>query len=532
MREAADKTIREEIESFADVVFASSAAQREFWLGQRALTKAQVRDRYRGLKPCLHGSDAHKLDDVATPFGDRFSWLKGALTFDTLRQACIDPEGRAHVGAEARQTATPSQVIGQIEVRDAPWIQTPTIPLNPGLVAIIGARGSGKTALADMIAAGCDAIPEDAWDESTDSNPSFLARARSLIGQAKVSLTWAAGRKEIRALDGSDADDPLAYAQARYLSQQFVEDLCSGSGMSDGLKREIERVVFDAHPFDERDLASDFDELLSDRAGRPRQARRQEAEAVARLSEEIAAELEKEQMVASYEAQVTTKTQLIANYTGDRAKLVPQGADARDAKHIEVTAALDGARARLRRLINQRQVFMSLQDEVEDTRTNRAPESLRQTRGRYPSAGMNDEQWAAFLLDFKGSVDMNLVGYLKWADGEIAKLKGQPVAPSQGATPLIPDEADLKVQNIALLEAEQNRLGLLVGADKETQRQYALLTTRITTENTALETLKVKLEDAKGAKGRRQKLQQDRAAAYQRAFEAIIEVVPGNWTGG
>ena len=522
VREAADQTIRAEIESFADIIFASSAAQREFWLGQRTLSKTQIRERYRGLKPCLHGSDAHKLEDVATPFGDRFSWLKGALTFDSLRQACIDPAGRAHVGAEPPQTATPSQVIDKIEVADASWAKTPVVQLNPGLVAIIGARGSGKTALADMIAAGCDAIAEETWEEEPEASPSFLVRAKPLIGNAKVSLTWAAGRNEVRALDGSDANDPFAYSRARYLSQQFVEDLCSGSGISDGLKREIQRVVFDAHPFEDRDLASDFDELLNDRAGRPRQARRQEAEAVARLSDQIALELEKEQLVASYESQVAQKTQLITNYTNDRAKLVPVGADARDARHIEVTAALDAARTRHRRFINQRQVFVSLQDEVKDVRTNRAPESLRQTRSRYPNSGLNDQQWDSFLLDFQGAVDDDLVGYLKWVDGKIADLKGQPLAESTDGSPLIADGADLSAQTIAALEAEQGRLAKLVGADEETQRQYGLLTSRITAEGTALDGLKEKLEDAKGAKARRQKLQQDRAAAYHRAFEAVV----------
>src|SRR3984893_12531367 len=51
--EAADQTIRREIESFADVIFAGSPAQREFWLGQRELAPNEIRARYRGLKPCL-----------------------------------------------------------------------------------------------------------------------------------------------------------------------------------------------------------------------------------------------------------------------------------------------------------------------------------------------------------------------------------------------------------------------------------------------------------------------------------------------
>jgi len=90
VREATDQTIRREIESFAHVIFASSEAQREFWLGMRQISADEVRSLYGGLKPCLHGSDAHKLEDVASPFGDRFSWIKGGLEFDALRQACID----------------------------------------------------------------------------------------------------------------------------------------------------------------------------------------------------------------------------------------------------------------------------------------------------------------------------------------------------------------------------------------------------------------------------------------------------------
>ena len=130
VREAADKTIREEIEKFADVIFASSIAQREYWLGQRNLSVDQIRSRYNSLKPCLHGSDAHKLADVGLPFGDRYSWIKGGLEFDALRQACIDPAGRAFVGPEPPPLATPSQVIAGIRVRDASWVTTPEIPLN------------------------------------------------------------------------------------------------------------------------------------------------------------------------------------------------------------------------------------------------------------------------------------------------------------------------------------------------------------------------------------------------------------------
>jgi predicted ATPase len=522
VRGAADQTIRRDIEGFAHVIFASSAAQRAFWLGQTDLSPNEIRVRYRGLKPCLHGSDAHKLDDVATPFGDRFSWIKGDLEFDSLRQACIDPGGRAFIGAEPPSSATPSQVLSEIQVLNAPWLQTSTIPLNPGLVAIIGARGSGKTALVDMIAAGCDAISDEAWAAGEGANPSFLIRARQLLGNGKVQVSWATGEPSTRALDGSDANEPFTYPRVRYLSQQFVEDLCSSSGMTDGLLREIERVIFEAHPENDREGALDFEELLEHCASRHRLARDREAAAVSQVSERISTELEKEKLVASYEAQVAQKKTLVDAYTADRAKLVSKGSEQRSQRHTELAGAANQIKAKLRQFANQRQKFLALQDEVKDFRRNQAPEALRQTQARHTHSGMSEQQWAAFMLDYKGSVDADLGGYIKWVDGKIGELKGTPPSPNDGNTSFFADDTDLSRLSQAMLDAEMARLEKLVSADKETQRQYTALSGRIATEAAALQTLTEKLNDCKGARERARLLQTEREEAYGRAFDALI----------
>lgn len=523
VREAADQTMRREIESFADVIFAGSEAQREFWLGRRDLGPDEIRARYGGLKPCLHGSDAHRLDDVASPFGDRFSWIKGAIEFDALRQACIDPAGRAHVGAEPPTTATPSQVLSEVQILDAPWMTTPVVPLNPGLVAIIGARGSGKTALADMIAAGCDAISDDAWNADESANPSFLIRARPLLGAGRVKVSWAAGDPSVRALDGADANGPFAYERVRYLSQQFVEDLCSSSGLTDGLLREIERVIFEAHPDHTRDGALNFSELLEQRASRHRLARDREAEAVAQISERIATELEKEKLIATYEAQLAQKQRLVAAYTADRAKLVSAGSERRVQRHTELAGAANQVRTKLRQFAGQRQTFLAIQDEVRDLRRNQAPEALRQAQARHAHSNMSPEQWAAFLLDYKGPVDTDLTGYVRWVDGKIAELKGAPPPPPADAnTPYVANDADLGTLSQAVLEAEMGRLEKLVSADRETQRRYAALSGSIATETAALQTLTEKLNDAKGARDRARELLTQREEAYGRAFDALV----------
>ena len=218
---------------------------------------------------------------------------------------------------------------------------------NPGLVAIVGARGSGKTALADMIAAGCDSIPDAAWNADEWASPSFLVRARPLLGNAKVQVSWATGNPSVRALNGSDSNGPLSYPRVQYLSQQFVEELCSSNGLTDGLLQEIERVIFEAHPVNTRDGALDFDELLDQRASRHRLAKEREAEAVSQISERISTELEKEKLAASYEAQATQKKQLVEAYTADRAKLVSAGSEQRAQRHTQLAGAANQITTRL-----------------------------------------------------------------------------------------------------------------------------------------------------------------------------------------
>lgn len=522
VREAADQTIRREIESFAHVIFAGSSAQREFWLGQKSLGPDEIRTQYGGLKPCLHGSDAHKLEDVASPFGDRFSWIKGGLEFDALRQACIDPGGRAYVGEQPPRSAMPSQVISHIRIDDADWAITPDVPLNPGLVAIIGARGSGKTALADVIAAGCDAITPAGWDADENISPSFLARARKLIGSATTTLTWGGGAAVTRALNGSDGNDHLSFPRARYLSQQFVEELCSSMGVSDGLVDEIERVIFESHSQDDREWALDFAELRDQQTSRFQQAREREAEAIADISDRIASEFEKESLVASLTTQVGQKKKLIADYMADRAKLVVKGTEAQVARHTQLSEAAQKLRNKIQTYGNQRRTFIALQDEVRSMRATGAPEMLRQAQARHDNSGLDAKQWDEFLLIYKGDVDKSLAAYITWADGEVRKFNGVPPPPGDPNTPLIPDTADLSTLPLAPIVAEMTRLEALFSADKLVREQYTALTGRIAQENSALQTLETRLTDAQGAVARRKELQIERDDTYGRVFEAII----------
>ncbi|GAA3932001.1 TrlF family AAA-like ATPase [Litoribacillus peritrichatus] len=522
LRQASDTTVRQEIEKFSHIIFSSSPSQREFWLGQKSVTVDELKDRYHGCKPCLHGSDSHDLKSIGQPTDSRYSWVKGALEFDSLRQACIDPENRAFVGSEPPKSAMPSQVISRIKINDAGWANTPEIPLNPGLVAIIGARGSGKTALADMAAAGCDAISNQAWQSSEYTSPSFLARARQVIGNESVTLNWGGGVETTRMLNGSDANNHFSFPRARYLSQQFVEELCSSNGVSDGLIEEIERVILEAHPVDERDGAISFSEFRDLKTSRFQQARKRENESISDISERISIELEKEALVDSLAAQVDQKKSLINNYNSDLKKLVVKGTETQAKRHAELGVTAQDIRSKIQAFNNQKRTFIAMQDEVISTRATKAPELLRQAQERHRLSGLSQQQWEEFLLTYKGDVDSSLTGYITWADQQISQLNGKAPERTDPNSPLIAENADLSQLSLSIIVAEMTRLEALLSADKLIRDQYTALSNRINQENIALKALEDKLSDARGASGRKKLLQTERDETYSRIFEAII----------
>jgi len=523
IRDAADSSLRAELETFAHLIFASSPAQRAYWLGEGAASPEVLKDRYAGLKPCIHGSDAHDASKVGHPDAERRTWIKGAATFDSLVQACIEPN-RAYVGTLPPPHAPPSQVILGIDIEDAPWAANPRLALNAGLVTIIGARGSGKTALAEMIAAGCDAaygtasaVPEKL------RNLSFLERAHDELAESSVQLTWGDNDSVTRSLDHTTVLPPDTYERARYLSQQFVESLCSADGMTDALLREVERVIFEAHSMDESDGAIDFRELLDDRAARTRAAREREESSLDAISNTIGDEIEKIASVDVLAVEIAQKKKIIAGHGADRAKLVPVGDEARTLRLAALTDAAEAVRGYVRHFHDKHGDLIALQDEVKNLRSSQAPESLRQSRARHVQARLSDAEWLEFLVDYKGDVDATLTRSIADALNDKNGWKGVPPQPGSDDIALIPDDAVLKQQPLAVLEAEIARLGRLVSNDADIAKRFATITKKVTQETNALKVLNDRYESASKAKDRLQALVVERDETYERVFQAITD---------
>ena len=508
---------RQEIERFAHVIFAGAPKQREFWLGDGVLSPGELASKLDGPKPCLHGSDAHSLAKVGKPDNDRFTWIKGDATFETLRQACLEPRERAIVAPAPPSGALPHRVIKEIAVSAASWFANGTIPLSSGLVAIIGARGSGKTALADLIAAGAGAASDDASDKT------FLQRARPHIGGTSVALTWADARSATIALP--PVVDPDAAPDVQYLSQQFVERLCSAEGMTDELLAEIERVIFEAHAYEDRLGTSSFRELLDIRASHGRNLRAHAHQAIESLSDQIENERSARAQLPALTAEQGRLSKLLDEDKRARTALVVTGGETRS-KQLEAVNAELGVRQGAVDLARRReQALVELETAIADMMARRLPALTADLERAHAGAGLSVTDWQAFELKFSGDPADVVSEHLTAVRQQIVGLIGQPIprptTPPAEWPSFIAEGADLARAPLSALKAESVRLGQLIGLDEVKQKQLTALNDKITKNEAALAAANSAATNAAGAQARINVLAENRKASYASLFDGF-----------
>ena len=100
----------------------------------------------------------------------------------------MEPELRVIVAPTPPSGAFSSQTIKSIAITNANWFIDRELPLNSGLIGVIGGRGSGKTALADMIAAGAHALLPLHMTRSEGRR--FVEEALSVKGYDAAQNRW------------------------------------------------------------------------------------------------------------------------------------------------------------------------------------------------------------------------------------------------------------------------------------------------------------------------------------------------------
>ena len=109
-------------------------------------------------RPLVAGSDNHDVLHYSTACP---CWIRGDATFAALKHVCCEPEDRVFLGdippSLQRVSQNRTRYVRSVEIRkiagavlSEKWFDC-TVPFNHGLVAIIGNKGSGKSALAHIL---------------------------------------------------------------------------------------------------------------------------------------------------------------------------------------------------------------------------------------------------------------------------------------------------------------------------------------------------------------------------------------------
>lgn len=215
-------------------------------------------------RPLIMCSDNHNPKDYTVK---EMLWIKADLTFAGLKQCLYQPQERVFIGnvppaldrvsknKQGNISSISCMRIDQPVNKETTWFDF-DIPLNPSMVAVIGNKGSGKSAFSDIIGHLCCC--------NTMENASFLNDRRFRKAPKKyandyfATLTW---------FDGETRTDSLAVSQnksaiedAQYLPQKYIEDVCNDFG--DTFQREIDKVIFSYVDKAERGDAQNLDGLV------------------------------------------------------------------------------------------------------------------------------------------------------------------------------------------------------------------------------------------------------------------------------
>ncbi len=244
--------VRKQLIQRSHMLFSGNPRTRAFGLGEFHETPAAFKEEFKSLKPCIHGSDAHSPGELFRPAEDRRLWIKADPGFKGLRQLLHEPADRVYIGLEppllARVRASRTKYMSHLAFSRVSETQAGEkwfsggVPLNPGLVAVIGNKGSGKSAFADVLGLVGNARTHS--DFAFLNEGRFLAPRRGLGGLFRADLTWADGSSAGRCLD--EGIEPSLPERIQYLPQNYLESVCSGidDATSERFDEELEAVIF------------------------------------------------------------------------------------------------------------------------------------------------------------------------------------------------------------------------------------------------------------------------------------------------
>lgn len=275
----------------ADLVFTAAANPAAYDAARRKLSDSKVN------AMLLDCSDAHALSNSESKdrIGNCFTWIKADPTFDGLTQAITEFEGRVFIGdmppkrllVEANRTKYASKIrINRVagSTLTDPWFDV-DMPLSHDLVAIIGNKGSGKSAMADIAALAGDTKNFKSFSFLNDRR---FRNPRNKLAQHFVgALGWHDRTESEKPLDKDPSETSVE--RVKYLPQSYLETLCNelGDGGSATFDTELRKIIYTHVPEEDRLGYPSMDELLDFKVAEIDSARRQLTKEISKANFDI-----------------------------------------------------------------------------------------------------------------------------------------------------------------------------------------------------------------------------------------------------
>lgn len=275
----------------ADLVFTAAANPAAYDAARKKLLESKVK------ATLLDCSDAHSLScsEDKDRIGNCFTWIKADPTFEGLVQAITEFDDRVFIGdtppkrllVETNRTKYASR----IRVSSKPgntlkdkWFDV-DIPLNHDLVAIIGNKGSGKSAMADIAGLAGDTKNYKSFSFLNDKR---FRNPRNKLAQHFVgTLGWHDHTESERPLDQDPPETSVE--RVKYLPQSYLETLCNelGDGGSATFDAELRKIIYTHVPEEARLGYNSMVDLLDFKVAEIESARKQLLKEISKANAEI-----------------------------------------------------------------------------------------------------------------------------------------------------------------------------------------------------------------------------------------------------
>ncbi|WP_172435966.1 TrlF family AAA-like ATPase [Sediminicola luteus] len=256
------------MDEIADVFFGSSK-NKDWFLRNDRYVEGESKP-----KPVVSGSDAHSFDDLERLEGNvpnfEPTWIKADLTFRGLQQICYEPDVRVFIGSEppveARKKQEATKFISNLKIdqiedyneSNGSWFKGVDIPLNPELIAIIGNKGSGKSALVDILGLLGESNQEQYFSFLSNRTKNKKFKQPGFAENFNAEFQLESGTAISKNLN--DFVDKAKPEMVRYLPQNYFEQLTNDIEIEE-FRREIEDVVFSHVEQTEKMGKTSFSEL-------------------------------------------------------------------------------------------------------------------------------------------------------------------------------------------------------------------------------------------------------------------------------